>query len=158
MPAIVTRKATNPDLELLVPLLDEYRRFYGMPPDADACRNFLAERFERNDSFIMLAFDEDKNTGAGFAQAYPVFSTVSLARQWLLNDLFIRPEYRRQKIAHRIMQSLHDHFHDQAKGLILVTARDNLPAREFYQREGWQSGNWEFFTWMYAAQGYRRED
>ena len=40
----------------------------------------------------------------GFMQLYPSFSSVSLKRLWVLNDLFVRPSVRRGGVARRLLE------------------------------------------------------
>jgi hypothetical protein len=52
---ISTRLADVRDLDLLAPLFDAYRQFYGQVPDLMRARAFLAERFVHHESLILLA-------------------------------------------------------------------------------------------------------
>src|SRR6266851_4244256 len=88
-----TIRAGLDDLEALAPLFDGYRRFYRQPSDPQAARAFLAERLKRNESVIFVAVLDGGIVG--FTQLYPLFSSVSMKRLWLLNDLFVAPEARR---------------------------------------------------------------
>ena len=90
---VEVRQATVVDLDLLVPLFDAYRQFYRQPSDPDRARHFLLERFEHNQSVILLAFEDD--TAIGFTQLYPSFSSGAMAPIFILNDLFVKPEARR---------------------------------------------------------------
>src|SRR5580692_4043751 len=96
MGELAVRQATIFDLELLVPLYDAYRQFYRQPSDPALARRFLLERFQHNESTIFLATKD--GAGVGFTQLFPSFSSVSAARIFILNDLFVSPEARRQKV------------------------------------------------------------
>ena len=95
------RRATTADLEDLVPLFDAYRVFYGQPADSQRARRFLADRLQSGDSVLLLA--ESKGAAAGFTQIYPTYSSVSTARVWVLNDLFIAPPARRKGVARALL-------------------------------------------------------
>ena len=84
---ITVRQAGIDDVDLVAPLFNNYRVFYKQASDPGAAKSFLEERLLRNESVIFLAFDN--NEAVGFTQLYPVFSSVSLKRAWILNDLFI---------------------------------------------------------------------
>src|SRR5687767_8033982 len=86
--------ATADHLPVLAPLFDAYRQFYYQPPDLPAALGFLQQRLSNRDSAIFLALDGE--AGAGFVQLYPSFSSVSLRRLWILNDLFVAPAFRQQ--------------------------------------------------------------
>lgn len=132
------QQATIHDLDALVPLFDGYRQFYGQPSEPARARTFLAERFAHHESLILLARDA---TGAavGFTQLYPVFSSVRIARTYLLNDLFVVATARRQGVAAALLRAAADQARALgAVGLSLSTALDNTPAQALYESLGWQ--------------------
>jgi hypothetical protein len=61
--SIVIRRATSDHLEVVAGLLDTYRRFYRASSDLDGAREFVAERLERGDSVVLLAFDGEDAVG-----------------------------------------------------------------------------------------------
>ena len=129
-------RATLDHLDLLVPLFDGYRRFYGQPSEPERCRAFLYERLDHAESVIFLALLND--AGAGMTQLYPSFSSVSLRRLWILNDLYVATTARRLGVGAALLDRARDWaLETQAKGLILQTAVDN-PAQHLYEALGWQ--------------------
>src|SRR5690554_7423307 len=90
---VPARQAVLADLEKIVPLFDGYRQFYDQPSDEAAVRGFLRKRFEQRDSVLFVA--EVEGRAVGFTQLYPTFSSVSMARTFVLNDLFVSPEARK---------------------------------------------------------------
>ena len=107
--------------------------------------HFLQERILARESVIFAAFD-----GAhivGFTQLYPSFSSVSAQRSWILNDLFVLENYRKQGIAEQIMARAKEFaVQTDAKGLALETAVDN-PAQHLYERLDWKqdAGSLHYF-------------
>jgi GNAT superfamily N-acetyltransferase len=93
MTSITIRQAVLADLDAVVTLFDAYRQFYGQPSDAEAARTFLQARFEHGQSVMLLA--ESQGQAVGFTQLYPSFSSVSMARVFVLNDLFVALTARR---------------------------------------------------------------
>ncbi len=81
-------------LDVLTGLFDAYRQFYGQEPDLLGARRFLEARLRGGDSVVLLAFDAT-GAGVGFVQLYPSFSSVAMKPIWILNDLFVAPEARR---------------------------------------------------------------
>jgi ribosomal protein S18 acetylase RimI-like enzyme len=131
-------QATIHDLDMLTPLFDAYRQFYQKPADAEAARAFLADRFAHHESIILLAQSPDEH-GFGFTQLYPLFSSVRVARTYLLNDLFVAPEARRLGVARRLLEEAARFARAQgAVGLSLSTAHSNLQAQTLYESLGWQ--------------------
>jgi GNAT superfamily N-acetyltransferase len=134
-------QATNEHLEALATLFDGYRQFYGEQPDLDGARAFLAERIEREESVLLLAVldQHGQERPTGLAQLYPSFSSASMQRLWILNDLYVAPEGRRHGVGRALLQAAREHAErTQAKGLELMTARDNYAAQALYESMGWQ--------------------
>jgi len=139
--AVRVIQATQEHLEALTALFDGYRRFYGEAPDLDGARDFLAERLERGESVLLLAqLDQDGQAlPAGLAQLYPSFSSTSLRRLWILNDLYVAPEARKNGVGRALLRAAREHAErTQAKGLELMTARDNYAAQALYESMGWE--------------------
>lgn len=136
--SFLIRQATIHDLDTLAALFDGYRQFYAQPADLPRAREFLAGRFQHQESLILLAQDGQAH-GLGFTQLYPLFSSVRTVRTWLLNDLFVVPAARRQGVAAGLLGAAADHARALgAASLSLSTARDNLPAQALYESLGWQ--------------------
>jgi len=136
--SITYRQATVHDLDVLAPLFDGYRQFYGQPTDLSRARVFLAERFTHLQSLIWLAFDA-QGEAVGFTQLYPLFSSVRMARVYLLNDLFVQASARRCGVAAGLLKAAADAARALgAAGLSLSTARDNEAAQRLYESLGWQ--------------------
>ncbi len=124
-------------LDGLVPLFDAYRVFYGQPSEPGRCRSFLAERLTRRESVVYLALDGDTHRPLGFVQLYPLFSSVSVQRLWIVNDLFVQPEARKRGVAAGLLEKCRTLARDTgAKGLQLETGTDNLTAQRLYERTG----------------------
>lgn len=131
------RNARLDDLDRLAPLFDAYRCFYGQPTDLDGARAFLAERLAHGESWVLLA--EQGAQLLGFVQLYPLFSSVRMARTWLLNDLFVLPMARRRGVARALLEAAAAAARAQgSRGLSLATAHDNAPAQALYTALGWQ--------------------
>jgi GNAT superfamily N-acetyltransferase len=132
------QQATIHDLDTLASLFDGYRQFYGQPVDLARAREFLVERFRQHESLILLARD-GQCEGIGFTQLYPLFSSVRTARTYLLNDLFVSPNARRQGVAAALLNAAAEEARSLgAASLSLSTALDNAPAQALYESLGWQ--------------------
>jgi GNAT superfamily N-acetyltransferase len=136
------RRATVADIESVVCLFEMYRVFYGKHPDEAGSRSFLSLRFQRHESAVFLALDQHRPIG--FTQLYPVFSSTSLQRSWILNDLFVHPDHRRKGIASKLMESSAAFASNTALGvplgvkdIELKTAVDNSSAQQLYEKLGW---------------------
>ena len=139
------RRATLEDLDLIAPLFDGYRRYYGQPADVPRAKAFLRERLEANESTVLLAMRDD--AAVGFTQLYPIFSSVRTARTWLLNDLFVAEDARRGGVARALLDAAADFAREQgAAGLMLETMRGNVPARALYVAAGWHEDDTQWYS------------
>jgi len=140
-------QATAAHLDQLAPLFDGYRVFYKQAPNLHAARNFLQSRFESNDSVIFIAMN-DEGKGLGFTQLYPLFSSVSMQRTYVLNDLFVTEQGRGAGVGAALMkQAQHFASESGSKGLTLETAVNN-PAQHLYRKLGWvQDREVNHYTW-----------
>ncbi|TWG88555.1 L-amino acid N-acyltransferase YncA [Luteimonas sp. J16] len=133
------------DLDALAALFDAYRQFYGQPSDPAASRDWLRQRLRFGESRALLARLDGK--AAGFAQLYPMFSSVRLARIWILNDLFVLPQMRRRGVARRLLDAAADFAReDGAAWIQLETARDNEAARATYRAAGWREDATQWYS------------
>jgi ribosomal protein S18 acetylase RimI-like enzyme len=130
-------RAALTDLDALVDLFEAYRAFYGCAPRDAESRQFLEQRLARGDSRILIARDT-AGLAAGFVQLYPCFSSLSIAAVWILNDLYVKPEYRAAGVGRALMDAAR-HMGEEtgAARLLLVTAPDNAPARRLYESLGY---------------------
>ena len=125
------------DLDALVPLFAGYLQFYQVPRPAGEIHAFLYERLQRGDAQLFIARDE-QGMAQGFTQLYPSFSSVSLARIFVLNDLFVHECARRKGVASKLLSAATEFA--QALGAVRVslsTAVSNESAQAVYQAAGW---------------------
>ena len=130
------RAATPDDLDRVVPLFDAYRQFYGQAADPRGAHEFLSERIERRESVVVIV--ERGETVLGFAQLYPMFSSVRMASIWVLNDLYVAADERRSGIGTLLLDAAAAAARAAgATRLVLETGRDNAAARALYLSAGW---------------------
>ena len=142
------RQATILDLEQLAPLFDRYRQFYGRASDVAAAREFLFARFTDKDSTLLIAHEDERPIG--FTQLYPSFSSVSLARILILNDLFVHEQARRKGVASALMSAAVKFASTLgAVRLSLSTAITNDAAQALYHSAGWKRDD-QFFVYHLA--------
>lgn len=134
-------RAGKKHLDLLVPLFDAYRQFYGQPSDQESARIYLSERLGKEESVVFLALrkNEPDATALGFIQLYPSFSSISMKPLWILNDLYVAPHARGQGTGKALMeQARRLAVETGAEGLVLETAIDNHVAQRLYEQLGYQ--------------------
>ena len=142
-------RAELDDLELLVPLFDGYRRFYGLPTNLDLCRSFLADRIGRNESVVFVAGARG-GPASGFTQMYPSFGSLSAGRIWILYDLFVAVGARGKGVGRLLMERARHHgLETAARAIVLSTARTNDVAQGLYESLGYKRDD-EFLTYELA--------
>lgn len=128
-------QATINDLDSLVELFDLYRQFYKQASDLKGAREFLEDRLIKNESIIFIAFDDGK--AVGFTQLFPSFSSVSMQRSWVLNDLYVKETARRKGVAEKLIRKAIAFAEETgSKGILLETAADNVNAQKLYEKIG----------------------
>lgn len=143
------QQATPADVGEIAPLFDLYRQFYGKDPNEESARRFLFARLSKGESVIYYA--RSNGTAVAFLQLYPVFSSVSLSRQWILNDLYVRPEARKHGYGRALVERAHRLAQEtQANSLVLETAVTNEAAQRLYESLGWKRDT-EFFRYYLAV-------
>ncbi len=123
-------------LDQIWPLFEAYRAFYRQPADRAGARPFIAERLSKQESIIYLASTQEQEV-VGFTQLYPLFSSTRLARVWLLNDLFVKPEFRGLGVSLRLIDAAKSlALAANAAGLLLETEKTNEIGNNLYPRAG----------------------
>ena len=147
--AVSVRRAMLADLDALATLFDRYRQFYRQAPDLAGATAFLRERLERGESVVLLA--EHGAEALGFTQLYPSFSSVSMARIFVLNDLFVAESARRHGVGEKLLDAAVQHARDAgAVRLTLSTAIDNVAAQALYESAGWKRDD-RFYVYNLAT-------
>lgn len=135
MTAVTTRYATLEDLPAILPLFEAYRAFYGEAPRPDDAMAFLEERYFLGESKVIVA--EWQGRIIGFTQLFPSFSSVTLQRLWILNDLYVDESGRRQGAGRALLEAAAAMGRrTNAKQLFIEGAVANTRARGLYEDFG----------------------
>ena len=133
---ILVRQAVLSDLDALTSLFDQYRVFQGQPSDPGAAQSFLQARFDHGESVVFISVDGVAEIG--LAQLFPSYSSVALARVFILNDLFVRADGRRKGVAAKLLAAVEQYAWSLgAARVTLNVARDNLAGQALYAAQGW---------------------
>jgi ribosomal protein S18 acetylase RimI-like enzyme len=132
-------------------VFDQYRLFYNQSSDLEGARQFLFNLFERRDSVMYIAKDAEADQIAGYAHLYPLYSSVTMERVWLLNDLFVAEDYRSSGTGKLLLNAVADYARlTGAKGVELSTAIDNLRAQGLYEQFGFERDE-QFYYYFWSA-------
>ena len=126
-------QATIEDLEGVSDLFNLYRIFYQQASDIEGAKTYIKNRLESKDAVIFVVKDEQDYVG--FTQLYPTFSSISMKRAWILNDLYVDAESRNQGIGEMLLHKAKDFaIETGAKSISLETAPDNYAAQRLYEK------------------------
>jgi GNAT superfamily N-acetyltransferase len=145
-------RAGLPELDQVVRLFEAYRVHFQQKADRAAATAFIQGHMENHTSVIFLALSEE-GTGVGFTQLYPFFSSLRMKKLWLLNDLFVSPDYRGKGVSIRLIDQAKELAQKTgAAGLMLETEKVNDIGNQLYPRTGfhlYESSN--FYVWDCAV-------
>jgi len=141
--SVIIRKATIQDVDKISILFDKYRIFYKQNTDIVSAKEFISERIINKESVIFLA--EENEQIFGFTQLYPIFSSVSMKRTWLLNDLYVSEESRGKGYADALLLAAQQFGAEtNSKWLMLQTDNDNYAGQKVYERNAWEKDEVSF--------------
>lgn len=127
--------ATIEEVTNIAPLFNAYRMFYDQANNLAEAASFLSDRITNNDSIIFCALHNDKYIG--FTQLYPTFSSVSMKKAYILNDLYVDENFRRMNVAAQLMDAAFHFAEDNgARFVALETGMDNVQAQALYEKVG----------------------
>lgn len=130
-------QATIEDVEGVSNLFNAYRMFYEQASDIEGAQNFIKMRIENKESVIFVVKDNEKYVG--FTQLYPTFSSISMKRAWILNDLYVDAEARKQGVGEMLLHKAKEYAMETgAKSISLSTAPDNYSAQRLYEKNGYK--------------------
>jgi ribosomal protein S18 acetylase RimI-like enzyme len=95
---------------------------------------------------------QDAEVPAGFAQLYPSFSSISLARIFILNDIYVPEQWRQRRVGSLLIEAAVEYARSLgAARLSLSTAVTNQAAQALYQSAGWQRDE-KFYYYHFAIE------
>jgi GNAT superfamily N-acetyltransferase len=135
------RVASLEDVPEITPLFRQYLAFYSRHATATLPSTFLAARLSAGDCRILVAVRSRRPENVlGFALNYPSYSSLRMAKIWILNDLFVAPDHRRRGVARRLIEAVDEHARaDGASAVRLETEAANHRARQLYQAAGYRA-------------------
>lgn len=148
---ICIEQASIRDLDDLAVIFDQYRVFYKQESNVEEAKQFLFDRLEHQQSVVFKAYDSSSRRIVGFTQLYPSFSSISMKRSWILNDLFVQEEYRGHGIARRLLNEAKEYaILTKAKGIGLSTSHVNFKAQRLYESLGYKKDD-EFYHYYLTS-------
>jgi GNAT superfamily N-acetyltransferase len=134
---IEVRKVVPDDAQVLLSLIDALADYEKLdPPDAAAKGRLIRDLFlERPRVESFLAWVD--GTPAGYTFIFETYSTFLALPTLYLEDLFVLPAYRSQKVGSALFRAMIREAHDRGCGRMEWTVLDwNQLAIDFYERYG----------------------
>lgn len=145
-------QAKSHDLDDVAELFDAYRQFYEQSSNVRLAKEYLSERIANEDCVIFLARD-GSGSAIGFTQMYPTFCSVEASKAWILYDLFVASNMRRQGVAAQLMLAAQNYAKQSgACWLRLETAHSNMSGQALYEKLGWEKDK-DFYTYFFHLSG-----
>lgn len=142
---IKIEQATINDIEDLEVIFSLYLKFYETESIRDANITFLKERVQNNESVIFTA--KKDNEIVGFTQLFPTFSSASLKKVYILNDLFVLEKYRNQGIAKRLIHQVTEFAKENNCARVYLSTARNNPAQFLYEKLGFKESSFKFYNY-----------
>lgn len=156
------RIATINDIEIILPLFLKYREFYNYNLNIEKSKEFLIERINKNQSKIFLCYFNETNNNnnnsssennnnnneiiVGFAQIYFSFDSLLLQPLFILHDLYVTSDYRKQGIGSILLNIVKEYARNNNGNIVLQTAKDNFTAQSLYEHHGYIKDE-DFYTY-----------
>ena len=132
------RKVKIKELNQVAELFDAYRVFYRKESNIDSAKKFLSDRIINNDSEIFIAENSDSKL-VGFIQLYPLFSSTRMQKLWLLNDLYVKPDFRGKGISMNLIEKGKKLVQESnSSGMFLETEKSNHIGNSLYLKTGFE--------------------
>ena len=88
---------------------------------------------------MIFIANAENGDGVGFAQLFPSFSSVSMERTFILNDLYVAPSARRSGVAAKLLDAATQYGRSVgAIRITLSTGMENDSAKALYLSRGWK--------------------
>ncbi|MBM7836929.1 ribosomal protein S18 acetylase RimI-like enzyme [Alkalihalobacillus xiaoxiensis] len=137
------KQATIDDLAAVAKLFDLYRQFYQQESNLAGAEAYIMSRIEKEESVIFVVQDEQEFVG--FTHLYPTFSSISMQKAWVLNDLYVEKSARGKGVGEQLLHKAEAFAKETgAKSLSLSTAPDNASAQRLYEKNGYKRDS-EFY-------------
>lgn len=144
---MTVKEATPANAAEVAALFDAYRIYYDQASDLQGAENFIAERLNRGESVIYVAYDNGRPVG--FTQLYPFFTSVGMKRAWVLNDLYVVEEYRNRGVGRALIVAARELAKaTSAKWIMLQTYTSNVNAQALYEKLGFEKDTSSYYYYL----------
>lgn len=116
------KKINLSEVDLVVGLYNNYRIFFNQPSDVNLAYRFISRRLQHNQSVIFVALVENKghNIPVAFVSIYPQVNTKEPVKNWIINDLYVEPDYRGKYIGEALIKAAINYAKDSGAKFIEI--------------------------------------
>lgn len=135
---MIVKKLNEKYIAQLATVVDEYREFCGFKESHTETKIFFQKLLIENNAATFIAVNADDKV-MGFINLYPSYSTLSLKKIWILNDLGVSSNFRRLGVANALINQVIEFA--KSSGAIrieLKTQKINLNAQKLYSEIGFE--------------------
>jgi GNAT superfamily N-acetyltransferase len=131
------RSAQEKDIDAIFDLVQGLAAYEKLTDRVTGNTELLRSHLFGDRVYAEVIIAELEDLAIGFALFFPTYSTFLTQPGLYLEDVFVRPEYRRQGVGKALMTSVANIAHDRGCGRLEWSVLDwNQPAIEFYQSLG----------------------
>jgi GNAT superfamily N-acetyltransferase len=131
------RPAQEKDIDAIFDLIQGLAAYEKLTDRVTGNTELLRSHLFGDRVYAEVIIAELEEQAIGFALFFPTYSTFLTQPGLYLEDVFVRPEYRRQGVGRALMNSVATIAHDRGCGRLEWSVLDwNQPAIEFYQSLG----------------------
>jgi ribosomal protein S18 acetylase RimI-like enzyme len=130
-------KATEADIPAILDMLREFAGFLDLERYLEVTEKRLFQAMFGEGAFVdaLMAFEGEK--AVAYAIFFPAFTSFRGQRGLFLEDIYIRPEYRRHNLGEKMLREIARMA--KARGFERIdfhVLEDNLSAIRFYEKHG----------------------
>ena len=140
-------KVTMDNVDEVLPLIKEYQAFYGVKNIDEQKNKIFFSQFAQSSDKGMLHMYKLDDTCIGFTTLYRTFSSTRAEEVAVLNDLYIKKEYRAKGYGKALIENAFNIAKEEGFSRVQwLTAKDNETAQKLYKSLGATQSSWYFYA------------
>ncbi|MDH5231180.1 MAG: GNAT family N-acetyltransferase [Gammaproteobacteria bacterium] len=140
---------TTNTIDELLPLIRQYQEFYKIHSISDENNRAFFSQFSESNPMGCQFLYRHETSVVGFATVYFTFASSITAKVGVMNDLYVKPEYRAKGIGKKLIEHCYDFVIAQgAARLQWLTATDNVNAQKLYDVIKAKKSEWYFYSYQ----------
>ncbi|WP_299405719.1 GNAT family N-acetyltransferase [Acaryochloris sp. IP29b_bin.148] len=141
----IVRRASFDDLDALLALLIAFHEHLQVPISNSDPLQVALERLLKDPMCDFMLATDTGGTGLAYTQIRYFYSLWSLGLEAKLEDLYVQPEVRRQKLGSQLLSaSIEQARQRQCRLIALNTNEKNIIAKNLYIRQGFSCQPWRW--------------